>query len=298
MRGPAAGGLRRRRRGATGRRGPSPADRQVRRAGLRDLAAGRHVAAVRGRAGRDDPRRQERQEGPSRSSTCTTRSSRGGEQGLLSLAFAPDYATSGLFYVYYTNKAGNERWSSTSGRPPTARTRLGAPGARAGRPGAQPQRRLAAVRAGQAALHRDRRRRRGGRPARRARQRAEPGHADRQDPADRPAGRGRQAVHGPGRQPVRRPCGRARRDLGLRPAQPVALLLRPRAPDHRRRRPGRGRGDRLRRLAARATTSAGASSRATRATRRARSAPGRRRAGHHRKALRRQLLDHRRRRDP
>lgn len=28
----------------------------------------------------------------------------GGEQGLLGLAFAPDYATSGLFYVYYTGK--------------------------------------------------------------------------------------------------------------------------------------------------------------------------------------------------
>src|SRR5918992_3739487 len=26
----------------------------------------------------------------------------GGERGLLSVAFAPDYATSGLFYVYYT----------------------------------------------------------------------------------------------------------------------------------------------------------------------------------------------------
>lgn len=33
----------------------------------------------------------------------------GGEQGLLSMAFAPDYATSGLFYVYYTDKAGDQR---------------------------------------------------------------------------------------------------------------------------------------------------------------------------------------------
>ncbi len=33
----------------------------------------------------------------------------GGEQGLLSLAFAPDYATSGLFYVYYTDTGGDER---------------------------------------------------------------------------------------------------------------------------------------------------------------------------------------------
>jgi glucose/arabinose dehydrogenase len=34
-----------------------------------------------------------------------------GEDGLLSLAFAPDYATSGLFYVYYTNRDGNIRLS-------------------------------------------------------------------------------------------------------------------------------------------------------------------------------------------
>jgi glucose/arabinose dehydrogenase len=34
----------------------------------------------------------------------------GGEQGLLGLAFAPDYASSGRFYVYYTDTAGgNER---------------------------------------------------------------------------------------------------------------------------------------------------------------------------------------------
>ncbi len=33
----------------------------------------------------------------------------GGEQGLLSVAFAPDYASSGRFYVYYTTRAGNQR---------------------------------------------------------------------------------------------------------------------------------------------------------------------------------------------
>jgi glucose/arabinose dehydrogenase len=33
----------------------------------------------------------------------------GGEQGLLSIAFAPDYADSGLFYVYYTDNAGDQR---------------------------------------------------------------------------------------------------------------------------------------------------------------------------------------------
>jgi hypothetical protein len=33
----------------------------------------------------------------------------GGEQGLLSMAFAPDYAASGRFYVFYTDVDGNER---------------------------------------------------------------------------------------------------------------------------------------------------------------------------------------------
>jgi glucose/arabinose dehydrogenase len=33
----------------------------------------------------------------------------GGEQGLLSMAFAPDYATSGRFYVYYTDREAEQR---------------------------------------------------------------------------------------------------------------------------------------------------------------------------------------------
>jgi glucose/arabinose dehydrogenase len=33
----------------------------------------------------------------------------GGEQGLLSIAFAPDYASSGFFYVYYTDRDGDTR---------------------------------------------------------------------------------------------------------------------------------------------------------------------------------------------
>ena len=33
----------------------------------------------------------------------------GGERGLLSIAFPPDYEQSGDFYVYYTDKAGNIR---------------------------------------------------------------------------------------------------------------------------------------------------------------------------------------------
>jgi glucose/arabinose dehydrogenase len=38
-----------------------------------------------------------------------TRVSNGGEQGLLSLAFHPQYARNGRFYVYYTNTAGDTR---------------------------------------------------------------------------------------------------------------------------------------------------------------------------------------------
>jgi len=33
----------------------------------------------------------------------------GGEQGLLSMAFAPDYKSSGRFYVYFTDRGGSER---------------------------------------------------------------------------------------------------------------------------------------------------------------------------------------------
>ena len=67
-----------------------------------------------------------------------------------------------------------------------------------------------------------------------------------------------------------------RRDLGLRPAQPLALLLRPRhrRPLHRRRGPERARGDRrpARVLARAARTTAGASWRAPTASTRRRTA--------------------------
>jgi glucose/arabinose dehydrogenase len=52
----------------------------------------------------------------------------GGEQGLLGLAFAPDYASSGLFYVYYTGKDSKEhlvelhRKSDDLADPASART--------------------------------------------------------------------------------------------------------------------------------------------------------------------------------
>jgi glucose/arabinose dehydrogenase len=47
----------------------------------------------------------------------------GGEQGLLSVAFAPDYADSGLLYVYYTDTEGDERiveYRRSETGPPTA----------------------------------------------------------------------------------------------------------------------------------------------------------------------------------
>ncbi|MGH2985680.1 MAG: PQQ-dependent sugar dehydrogenase [Solirubrobacterales bacterium] len=47
----------------------------------------------------------------------------GGEQGLLSVAFAPDYADSALLYVYYTDTEGDERiveYRRSDTAPPTA----------------------------------------------------------------------------------------------------------------------------------------------------------------------------------
>ena len=108
------------------------------------------------------------------------------------MAFAPDYASSGRFYVYYTDSDGDQRvveYQRASADRADAGSRAAGPPD--GRPRVQPQRRAAAVRPGRPALHRHRRRRRRRRPARRARQRAEPRLAARQDPADRPAARRR-----------------------------------------------------------------------------------------------------------
>ena len=73
-------------------------------------------------------------------------------------------------------------------------------------------------------------------------------HAAGQAAPDRPSPVRRRGIRDPVGQPVRRAGrraeGGARRDLGLRPAQPVALLLRPRhrRPLDRRRWPGVARG--------------------------------------------------------
>ena len=164
------------------------------------------------------------------------------ERGLLSIAFAPDYERSGLFYVYLTAEPAGEiqvreyrRSADEPGpRRPDGPDRV----ARGPRRGRQPQRRPARLRPRRDAVVRHRRRRRPGQPVR---PRARPRQPAREDAADRPAPRQRGRLHGPGRQPVRH------RAVGLRPAQPVPLLLRharQQGPLHRRRRPGRARGDR------------------------------------------------------
>ena len=173
----------------------------------------------------------------------------GGEQGLLSMAFAPDYAESGRFYVYYTDNNGDtrvveyRRASADRADPRSARLVLTQeqpePNHNGGLVLFGPDG-LLYIGLGDGGG--------GGRPARLARQRAEPRHAAGQDPAHRPAPERRPALPRAALEPVRRALRRARRDLQLRPAQPVALLLRPPhgRPHDRRRRPERDRGDRLR----------------------------------------------------
>ena len=165
----------------------------------------------------------------------------GGERGLLSIAFPPDYAVSGLAYVYLT-AAGGEiqiRELQRSANPDRAvagpgRVVLAIPHTEAGNHnGGQ-----LAFGPGRDALRGRRRRRERQRHAGLGRR--EPRLAARQDPAHRPAPGRRAALHRAGRQPVRHA------GVGIRAAQPVALLVRSRdgRPARRRRRPGRARGDR------------------------------------------------------
>ena len=95
----------------------------------------------------------------------------------------------------------------------------------------QPQRRAGALRARREALHRSRRRRRCRRSGAGAPRTSRTCSARSCGSTRAPTAA---AVLGPGRQPVRRRPRGARRDLLLRPAQPVALLLRSR--DRRRSR--------------------------------------------------------------
>ena len=154
------------------------------------------------------------------------------ERGLLSVAFAPDYAMTGRFYVYLTAQ-------SPAGRDPDPRVpplrdqherrRPGRAAAAAddpAQPGVEPQRRPAADRAGREAVAGDGRRRR---------RNNQFGHS--QNPASL-LGKLLRLDLG------RRAAGDARR----RPAQPVAVLVHAGRPDRdRRRRPEPVRGDQRRR---------------------------------------------------
>ncbi len=54
--------------------------------------------------------------------------SKGSEQGLLGLAFHPNYETNRTFYIYYTNLSGTSSSPTTCSRPtPTSAARPGSP---------------------------------------------------------------------------------------------------------------------------------------------------------------------------
>ena len=194
----------------------------------------------------------------------------GGERGLLSIAFPPDYATSGLFYVYYTaapDRADHDRRAPRDAANPDiadasyARALVAIPHDRqSNHNGGQlqfgPDGTLY-VGTGDGGS--------GGDPSRNCRTRRSRRWARCcSDQSRLPPGQA--AARRPG---VNEPC---RIESSPRPAQPVALLLRSqhRRPRHRRRRPGRARGGRLRRGAAapaRAPTSAGTPARGATRTR-------------------------------
>ena len=172
-----------------------------------------------------------------------------GEQGLLSVAFHPQYKQNRLFYVQYTDRDGDTqlveyRSNGTRATPGHRAAALLQP-----RPVREPQRRPARLRPERAPLLHDGRRRRRRRPG---------------EPLAEHALAVREAALA-----ERRDEGRP--DRGARTPQRLAVLVRPceRRPLHRRRRPGRDRGDRLhaRRRAPGSRTTAGTSTRATRSSR-------------------------------
>ena len=167
----------------------------------------------------------------------------GGEQGLLSVAFSPKFASNGKLYVYFTNQAGNEvvwelhaRKGAASVRP-GHRQLLEIPDTESNHNGGQLQfgpDGMLYIGDGDGG---------GGGDQHGA-------HGNGQNPGvllgklmridvnTRTSGLALRHPHG---QPVRGPGGLAPRDLGSRPAQPVALLLRP----ERRSLDGRRRSERV-----------------------------------------------------
>ena len=183
-------------------------------------------AALRRRAGAGRSRcSRDGKASRSPSSTSPTWSARAARTACSRSPSTPTTRRTGRFYVYYTDNDGRHPRRRVQAR--RRQRRSPSPGSRrkvleVPHPARQPQRRPAPVRPRRAALHRHRRRR-----LRRRSRRTTPrtsnsllGKILRIDPR---AARARYAR--PARQPVRRRAG-ARRDLRLRPAQPVPLLLR------------------------------------------------------------------------
>ena len=195
----------------------------------------------------------------------------GGERGLLSVAFHPRFATNGKLYVDFTDNRGDTRICELHGRRGDLdRVDPGAPRAPA-RSSSRTRTTTAASCSSAPTATCTSAWATAARAATRTRNGQNLGRAARQDPAHRRRPPHRlAAVRDPAGQPVRQHAGRAGRDLRVRPAQPVAVLVRPadRRPVHRRRRPERLRGGRrrCRRAARAARTSAGTPSRATRST--------------------------------
>ena len=176
-----------------------------------------------------------------------------GEQGLLGLALAPGFGqTSGAFFVDYTDQNGDTvigrgtvrlATAPPTPRPATSQTLLH------DRPAVpEPQRRHARLRPGRRSVHRHGRRRVGRRPAG---QRPEPATRSSARSCASTSRRDRRQGRATSIPPTTRSsstAGREARDLGLRPAQPLALQLRPvdRRPVDRRRRPGPVGGGRRR----------------------------------------------------
>ncbi len=192
-----------------------------------------------------------------------------GERGLLSMAFAPDYGSSGRFYVYYTSNAVAGRALgdlviaeyTVSADPdvanPSGRIVLSIPHPRGNHNGGQLQfgpDGYLYIGTGDGGG--------GGDPDRDG---PEPRHAARQAPPHRPSRRrAARRTRFPPDNPFVGQAGRAGRDLVVRAPKPVALLVRPadRRPDGCGRRAERVGGDRLRprrrRPWPRGSTSAGA----------------------------------------
>ena len=235
------------RRAGDGRRERRRAARgggRVRGSGVRRPARGRE-RALRGRARRADHAGRWRRPAPGVPRPHSPgRARRAREQGLLSMAFAPDYRRSGRFYVDYTNTDGDTRvveyrrskGDETIADPGSAQVILRVQQPFANHNGGLvmfgPDRSLYVGLGDGGSAERPGAKRPGSR------------HPAGQDPANRPAS-GR--LSRPAAQPVRRPRRGAARDPRLRASQPLAVLVRPgnrRALD-RRRRPERTGGDRL-----------------------------------------------------